>query len=113
MRCLMIINPVSGTQQFQRHINVLIGDLILKTPISTIDVHMTTPKNNAFTRTEKLHKNEYDLIITLGGDGTVNETIAGLIKSGANIPLALLPAGTVNDFATYLNLPRNFDDLIR
>jgi len=112
MKCLLIVNPASGQQQFQRNINLLIGDLILKTPINTIDVHLTTIEYNAKVRASEIKEGQYALVICLGGDGTVNECFAGVIASGVRVPIAVLPAGTVNDFATYLGLPKNYDELI-
>ncbi|MBO6047178.1 MAG: diacylglycerol kinase family lipid kinase [Erysipelotrichaceae bacterium] len=112
MKCLFVINPVSGTQHFQNSINVLIGELILKTPINTVDVFYTSGKHDARNRCAILVKNQYDLIICLGGDGTVNEVMDGVIRSGSDIPIAFLPAGTVNDFATYLSLPTSISELV-
>lgn len=51
-------------------------------------------------------KEDFDLIVVAGGDGTVNEVVKGLIMANSKIPVAILAAGTVNDFANYLNLPR-------
>ena len=48
----------------------------------------------------------YDLLVASGGDGTLNETIAGLMACPRPIPLGDLPAGTVNDFATSLSIPK-------
>ena len=50
---------------------------------------------------------EFDLIVCCGGDGTLNETVSGLIASGARVPLGYIPAGTVNDFASSLHLSKN------
>lgn len=50
---------------------------------------------------------DYDLIVCCGGDGTLDETVAGLIQSGCEVPLGYIPAGSTNDFAASLKLPRN------
>lgn len=49
----------------------------------------------------------YDLVICCGGDGTLNETISGLltIPVGSRPPLGYIPAGSTNDFAASLGLP--------
>ena len=115
MKCLFIINPSSGTHAFQKSIDQFIGQLILHTNVNTIDTYFTRGKNDGLERAAKLTKNEYDFIVAVGGDGTINEIITGLIKSESKIPLAILAAGTVNDFATYLNLPNTpeaFRDMI-
>jgi diacylglycerol kinase (ATP) len=105
MKCLFVINPVSGTQAFHKSLNTFIGDLILQTKVDHVDTFFTKGNNDAFERCRAVKKGEYDFIVSVGGDGTVNECLGGIIKSGSETPVALIPAGTVNDFANYLNLP--------
>lgn len=53
------------------------------------------------------------LVITVGGDGTANEALNGLMQAGCNpddIALAILPIGTGNDFAFSAGLPLNLED---
>ena len=45
-----------------------------------------------------------DLVVCCGGDGTFNETISGVLKSGKDIPIGYIPAGSTNDFASSLRL---------
>ncbi len=47
---------------------------------------------------------ETDRIVACGGDGTLNETVTGLIRSGSRTPLGYIPCGTTNDFAASLGL---------
>ncbi len=49
---------------------------------------------------------EFDLIVCSGGDGTLNETVTGMMKSGARVPIGYIPTGSTNDFASSLGLPR-------
>lgn len=49
----------------------------------------------------------YELLASTGGDGTLNETINGLMSCGNPPLLAYLPAGTVNDFASSLKIPKD------
>ena len=51
----------------------------------------------------------YDTGVAVGGDGTLNETVAGLLESGADIPIGYLPCGTTNDLASTLGLSRDLD----
>jgi len=46
----------------------------------------------------------YDLVVCCGGDGTLNETVTGLMKLPAPPPLGYLPSGSTNDFAASLGL---------
>ena len=48
-----------------------------------------------------------DLVACCGGDGTFNETISGILRSGADVPVGYIPAGSTNDFAASLKLPAN------
>ena len=50
---------------------------------------------------------EMDLVVCCGGDGTFNEAVTGLLRSGADIPIGYIPAGSTNDFAESLRLPLN------
>lgn len=51
-----------------------------------------------------------DVLFILGGDGTVNELVNGVLKNELNIPIGVLPGGTFNDFAKTLNLPPKVGD---
>ena len=48
---------------------------------------------------------QYDRIVCCGGDGTLNETVAGLMQLAAPPPLGYIPGGSTNDFAASLGLP--------
>lgn len=53
---------------------------------------------------------KFDMIIACGGDGTVNEVVNGMMKCSYRPKLAIMPAGTVNDFAEQLSLPKSQDN---
>ena len=48
-----------------------------------------------------------DLITAIGGDGTFNEVVSGVIESGIRVPIGYIPAGSTNDFASSLDIPKN------
>lgn len=52
---------------------------------------------------------EMDLVVCCGGDGTLNETVSGLMGLNPRPPLGYLPAGTVNDFASGLGLSKDLE----
>jgi len=75
----------------------------------------TKKKNDAMHETIKCCQEDWDIIIACGGDGTVNEIATGVMVGERKIPIAILAAGTVNDFATYMRLPKTakgFCDMI-
>ncbi len=50
---------------------------------------------------------EYGLVVCCGGDGTLDETVAGMLRSGFRTPIGYIPAGSTNDFGGSLGLPKN------
>jgi len=106
MRALLVVNPVA-TSTTPRKGEVLAsalgGDLELEI------VH-TTSRGHATELAAKARVEGLDLVVVLGGDGTVNEVVNGLLEEGphADVPaLAVLPGGGANVFARTLGLPRD------
>ncbi len=56
---------------------------------------------------------QYDRIVCCGGDGTLSETISGLLDLSAPPPLGYIPTGTTNDFSRNLNLPKSLEETAR
>ena len=50
---------------------------------------------------------EFDLIVCSGGDGTLDEAVSGMMLSGKKVPLGYIPAGSTNDFANSLKIPKD------
>ncbi len=51
----------------------------------------------------------FDQIAVLGGDGTINGAVNGLVMSGATLPMGIIPCGTGNETARSLGIPKNSD----
>ena len=100
-KMLFIMNPFAG----QKRANRQLSDLLLMFTKAGYDVitHMTTGTGSAVQAVERL-AGEVELIVCCGGDGTFNETVSGLMKSGADVKLGYIPAGSTNDFAASLKL---------
>lgn len=113
MRGLIILNPSSGMQKVQKVAWETAHKLLSDQTASIINVFYTRGKEDAAEMARSVRPGEYDFILVVGGDGTVNEVINGLILGGSRTPVTILPAGTTNDFANALNLPRNPEDLSR
>lgn len=73
----------------------------------------TSKKDDAMFETIKTCNEDWDFIVACGGDGTINEVAKGIAKSKRKVPVAILSAGTVNDFANHMELPRNIDDFFQ
>ena len=103
-KLLFIMNPVAG----QKKANKSLPDILLLFNQAGYEVitFMTTGTGRATQAVQELG-GEADLIVCCGGDGTLNETVTGLLRAGLDIPVGYIPAGTTNDFASSLNLSGN------
>ncbi len=110
LKSLFVINPSSGRQNFLETIEKIISRLIMEQIVNHVDVVYTKQQNDARNAVIKLQKKEYDFITAIGGDGTINEVISGVADCDCEIPIAIISAGTVNDFANYLNLPATVNE---
>ncbi len=99
-----LFNPMSGRGQIRIHL-VEIIDTFVKTGYE-VTVYPTQGKGD-ITRLLPLHAGEYDRIVVSGGDGTLNETITGMMDCEEKTPIGYVSAGTMNDFARSLKIPTN------
>ena len=110
-RCLIIINPSSGKHIIQNKLDRIIGQL--QNIVEHFEIFYTEKKDDAYYKAKDCDENQYDFIMSVGGDGTLNEVISGMVDSHKKIPLCILAAGTVNDFANHLNLPQSTHQFIQ
>lgn len=73
MRCLFIVNPSSGTKTIQKRLDKIIGQMVLQQIVNHVDVFYTQKKNDAYQQCLALNPSDYDFIVSVGGDGTVND----------------------------------------
>lgn len=110
LKALFVINPSSGRQNFLETIEKIISRLIMEQVVNHVDVVYTKKQDDARNAVLKLKPGQYDFITAIGGDGTINEVIGGVADGECKIPIAIISAGTVNDFANYLHLPDTVDE---
>ncbi len=104
MKVLFVYNPFSGKTLIKNHLYDILN--IFANAKYDLTIVPTTRKNEAKEYIEQ-NGHKYSLIICSGGDGTLNEAINGLLLNGHDIPLGYIPAGSTNDFASSLKLPKN------
>lgn len=107
----IIENPSSGRQSVDKRLDRIIK--LLLDQGYTINKFLTKKKDDAMNETIKTCKEDWDLIIVSGGDGTVNEVAKGIVYGEKKIPVAVLSSGTVNDFANHMKLPKNPNDFVK
>ena len=98
------MNPYAGTRHAVRNVVDIIS--IFNRADYDVLVYMTAGQGDAIRITREKAK-DLDLVVCAGGDGTFNETISGILQSGADVPVGYIPCGSTNDFASSLKLPGN------
>lgn len=111
MKGLAIINPSSGKQVLQRNALDAINMILATGVAEEIHLFYTQKKDDAAHRAAAIKEGEYGFVMAVGGDGTVNEVVNGLIESGTMTPLVIVGAGTTNDFAAAMELPKRPADI--
>ncbi len=104
-RVLVIFNPVAGRRRRQR-----VGRFIAACAAggAKVDLHQTVGPGDAESVASRARGGTYDAVVAAGGDGTINETINGMMveREGPIPPLGVLALGTANVLAHELSLPR-------
>ncbi len=109
MKIRVIVNPGAGRKVVQHNLQQIIGKLLVDGTAAEIKVTSTKGAGDAQAAAAACQPQQTDLIIGCGGDGTINEIVNGLMTAGTKIPLAILAAGTSNDFATAMHLPEDVE----
>lgn len=104
-----IYNPHAGKEQIGPKLNEII--CILAEKENELTVVPTTGHLDAQNRIEHL-QDGYDMVVCSGGDGTLDEVVTGMMKRPVEkrVPIGYIPAGTTNDFAKSLEIPRNMPE---
>lgn len=97
-----IYNPFSGEAVVTKNLDTIIGKYQAK-GYAIVPFRISTEQNleDAFLDIDS----SYHHILGAGGDGTINQIINIMKKKNLDIPLAILPVGTANDFAKYIGMP--------
>jgi len=105
---LLIANPTSGGDARPR-----IGHAaaFFQAAGARVEVVLTRQRGDARRLAEEARDGRCDRVVVAGGDGTLNEVANGLC--GSNVPVALLPLGTVNVFALETGIPLSLEDACR
>lgn len=116
MKVRVIINPSSGRQTIQKQAYQIIDKLVADRTFTQVEIIQTSGAGDAMRAARDLKPWQTDLVMAVGGDGTVNEVVNGLMAGNHKTPLTILPAGTVNDFAYSMNIPKDtatYCDMLR
>ena len=107
-KLLFVYNPRAGKEMLKPRLSDVL-DIFVKAGYE-VTVHPTQAYRVAYYQIKEYEVGKYDLIACSGGDGTIDEVATGMMKrremGKAVVPVGYIPAGTTNDFAKSLHIPR-------
>lgn len=111
-KILLILNPVSGKTKSKAGIYEILDELYrdgygTPDPARRVTVCPTMYRGHATHLASIAHREGYDTVVCCGGDGTLNETVNGILTlpEEERPVLGYIPAGSTNDFAASIGLP--------
>lgn len=113
-KVILSYNPRSGNGMFKNNLDQIIARCLEKNlwviPVRASEgggidrfLSMLDPET---------YQDEYAMIMVSGGDGSINICVNAMLKHNIDLPLALLPAGTANDFAFSFEIPSDLDGML-
>lgn len=106
---LFVINPVSGGKQKNDHQDAI--KKYFETLPHKIDLFLLDDKNNAQSLERHIEKLKPQIIVAVGGDGTVSMVAKKIL--GTDMTLGILPAGSANGMARELNISENIEEALK
>lgn len=106
----VIYNPTAGKEAVKKELPLLL-ETLEQIGYET-SAHATTCEGDATEAARYAVKHRFDLVIAAGGDGTINEVIHGIAEQDFKPKVGIIPAGTTNDFARALHIPRDIKEAI-
>lgn len=107
-KLLFVYNPRAGKEMLKPRLSDVL-DIFVKAGYE-VTVHPTQAYRDAYYQIKEYEVGKYDLVACSGGDGTIDEVATGMMKRremGKDVaPVGYIPAGTTNDFAKSLHIPR-------
>ncbi len=109
-KIILVYNPFSGNGLFKNNLDLIIsrfqdaGKVVIP-----VRVAHGTALNQILSQ---IDQKEYELIAAAGGDGTINICVNAMINNNIDLPLAIMPSGTANDFAYYFDMPHDINKMV-
>ena len=100
-KLLFVMNPCAGMRKGSRYLAQILE--VFNRADYEVIAYMTAGSGDARRQVAK-YACQVDLVVCCGGDGTFNETVAGIRQAQADTPIGYIPAGSTNDFASSLKL---------
>ncbi|MEX2302856.1 MAG: diacylglycerol kinase family protein [Bryobacterales bacterium] len=113
-KSLAIVNPTAAGGRVAKRWSKI--DHLLRKRLSFVDTRFTQRRGHATDLTQQALREGYDLVIAVGGDGTVNEIVNGFFRDGRLVNpgarLGFIPIGTGGDFRRTLQVPLDAEQAV-
>ena len=109
-KLLFVFNPHAGKGQIKDNLCDIV-DIFTKGGYEVV-TYPTQAKLDGYNKLCKCGQ-DYDMIVTSGGDGTLSEAVKAMMTFDKKIPLGYIPAGSTNDCAQSLSIPKKMLDAAR
>lgn len=106
-RLFFVYNPRAGKGLIKTKLADIV-DVFVKAGYETI-IYPTQAKGDGYERVME-YQSKVDAVVCSGGDGTLDEVVSALMACGSAVPVGYIPAGSTNDFASSLSIPK---DMVR
>ena len=103
-KLFFVFNPKAGKGKIKTALMDIV-DVFNKGGYEVV-IRATQYPKDTYEMTRK-YADKVDLVVCSGGDGTLDEVVAGLVETGSKVPVGYIPAGSTNDFAGSLFIPKN------
>lgn len=103
-KMLFVMNPYAGQRKANRYLADILT--IFNRADYEVTVYMTAGPGDGAAKVQAMAA-DVDVVVCCGGDGTFNETVSGVLRSGVDVPLGYIPAGSTNDCAKTLRIPKD------
>jgi YegS/Rv2252/BmrU family lipid kinase len=110
-KVLLFYNPSAGNGLFKNNLDLII-EKFQKRKLFIVPVRADR-KSVLNEIMRDMDPAEYKKVIAAGGDGTINVLVNAMIQHNINLPIAIFPSGTANDFAYYFDLPHDLDSMVK
>lgn len=109
-KMLFVFNPKAGKGQIKLHLLDIVN--VFNQNGYEVLIHATQYPRDAYEKTKE-YAEQVDLIVCSGGDGTLDEVVTGIMETRKDLPVGYIPAGSTNDFANSLFIPKNMTEAAR
>ncbi len=110
-KVLLFYNPNAGSGLFKNNLDLII-EKFQRRKLYVIPVRADR-KGILHEVMANINPDEFRKVIAAGGDGTINLVVNEMIENNIDLPIAIFPSGTANDFAYYFDIPHDIDGMLK